>query len=268
MKIAFHLGLTFLALAVTGCGSDTEPKIEGISSYLEKLGYSFYNPPRIDRGPASVFRFKKAHSGSVVISPVCNSLFPDITIESTAISIPAESSRESVSFDIGLELLRGLFKSQPNLGFNNNQNMDIEVKFEGAKAISISEESLFNLDGKAKTITPSCYSALKKISERGSIKDVFIVQESISIDKMTYSLDQLFGASLEAAAKFKGAVDANAGIQYQINKDNNLIVESPRYIAFKAFAIDSYVETGLTTYGSVVLQASPINVTEQLKIRN
>ena len=258
-----NLLLSIFLLVLVGCRDDTSQQLDGFSKYLEDIGYSFYNPPRTDRGPASVFRFVKSESGKTIVSPVCKKLFLHVPENEASLSLPSEKSKDKLNIGLAISLIEDLLSDTPKLEAGWSSGSSIEVKFNGVKSVNISEEDLYNKNGVARSITPSCFSALKRISKQGEFKqNVFIVQESIRVDSMQYDATKTNVGTVNAQANIKKLIKFKPGINYEFKGDSKLEIKEQRYIAFRAFLLKDFFDTGLTTTGSAVVKAEPLSLSE------
>lgn len=256
--------MIFIMIALlAGCNGDTSQKLKGFSTYLENIGYSFYNPPRTDRGPTSVFRFTKSESGKTIISPVCSKLFQHIPINVANLSIPSEYSTEEIQVDFAVSLISDLLSDAPKLGMEFGTNSVIDVHFGNVRSVYINEEDLYNKDGNSHTITPSCFAALNRLASQGELKNnVFVVQESLQVDSMSYAAKKTNSSGADANFPIKNLVKFKPEINYSFNSDNTLLIKEPRYVAFRAFLLNDYINTGLTSAGTAVIKAEPLNLSD------
>lgn len=250
------------ALTLVGCPSnETESQLPEIASYLGGLGYSFYNPPRTDRGPLSVFRFEKAQSGKTVISPVCSKLFPFVKVTTSSLSLPQHRYQDSMSVQFAGSLIKDLLKDPASASLNWSSDSKVEVQYSDVRSVYVNEEDLYNKDGEPKTITPSCYAALERIHENGEFEgNVFIVQSAVEVGGLIYDFSNTDLKSAEAGFSLKKIVNLKPSIKKEFISDTSLLIEEPRFFAFKAFLLKDYFFTGLTSSGSAVIKAEPLSL--------
>ena len=252
-----------LIVLLAGCKNDTSQQLTGFSAYLEDIGYSFYNPPRTDRGPTSVFRFIRSESGKNIVSPVCKKLFQHIPENITKVSIPSEHSTAQLQVNLAVSLIEDLLANAPQIGAEWGSNSVIDVHFGDVSTVYINEEDLYNVNGKSHTITPSCFSALKRLSNQGELNgNVFVVQESLRVDSMSYVAKKLNSSGADAQFSIKEVINFKPEVKYTFSSDNKLIIKEPRYVAFRAFLLTEYIDTGLTGAGSAVVKAEPLTLAD------
>ena len=129
------------------------------------------------------------------------------------------------------------------------------------KSVYINEEDLYNEQGSARSITPSCFSALRRLANQGELnKNVFIVQESILVNSMLYDANNTDTGEANAQINIKKLINFKPRINYNYKNKNILEIKEPRYIAFRAFLLTKYTDTGLTSIGSAIVQAEPLSL--------
>lgn len=250
-------------VSFTGCRDDTKQQLSGFSEYLDDVGYSFYNPPRTDRGPASVFRFTRAESGKNIISPVCKKIFEHVPVNESKLSLPSEKSVKQLKLGLAVSLIEDLLTAPPKLEADWESNSNVNVNFSNVSSVYINEEDLYNAEGVARSITPSCFSALKRLSKQGELNDeVFIVQESLRVNSMSYVLAKSSSANSDINIDIKKLLNFKPDVDFQIKDNISLEINEPRYIAFRAFLLKKYIDTGLTGSGSAILKAEPLTLKE------
>ena len=105
----------------------------------------------------------------------------------------------------------------PKLEAAWDSNSLINVWFSDVNSEYINEEDLYNEKGIARSITPSCFSALKRLSEQGDLKEnVFIVQESVRVGSMLYDAKNSYFGKADAQANIKGVVNFKPGIKVRL----------------------------------------------------
>lgn len=259
----WHIVALSAFFLISGCKSDTRQQLKGFSEYLENNGYSFYNPPRTDRGPGSVFRFARAESGKTIVSPVCKKLYAHIIENEASLTLPSEQSKSQLDIGFSASLIKDLLSGDPVLDAGWSSSSLINVNFTKVKSVYINEEDLYNNDGNARTITPSCYSALKRLSNGGELhENVFIVQESIRVDTLIYNAANSNSGKTGIQADIKQLFSFKPNINYSYNSNNNLEINEPRHVAFRAFLLKEYIDTGLKSAGSARIKAVPLDIDE------
>jgi hypothetical protein len=253
-----------IAFALAGCPSnETESQLPEIATYLGDLGYSFYNPPRTDRGPLSVFRFEKAQSGKTVISPVCSKLFPNVEVTKSFLSLPQQSSKDSISLQFAAALIKDLLKDPASVSLNWASDSNVEVQYSDVRSVYVNEEDLYNPNGEPRKITPSCYSAIERIHDNGEFEgNVFVIQSAIEVGGLVYNFSETDLKGAEADFTLKKVVDLKPGVRGKFITETSLLIEEPRFFAFKAFLLKDYFFTGLASAGSAVIKAEPLPLHE------
>ena len=257
MKSYLSAGL-LAAFALIGYGCKNGPvdsHLTGFSDYLEGLGYSFHNPPRSDLGPGTVFRLVENASGAKSFSPVCKALFPDIEATRASISIPTESRSSTIAAGVSLGILSDLLET----GAADAQfDKDVEITFTPTGQIYSEyfyEEDAFNAAGESRTISPQCFARLRSLSSQGGIAEtVLFIQDAVRVDGVAYSANSTVSteAGVDFVRKLVGSLKPS--VLYDSTSANTLVIAEPRYIAFKAFKINEFVDTGLTGPGSAVVK--------------
>ncbi|MGF1615180.1 MAG: hypothetical protein ACFCVA_15095 [Gammaproteobacteria bacterium] len=246
-----------------GCSPEPTDPPKGFSDYLENLGYLFYNPPRTDRGPGSVFRFARTQSGSLVISPICRNLFANLKTEKANVTIPKESSTETLNVGFFTQFIADLWQHSAKAQTHLKRDGRVLVSFKNASSVYLLEEDLINADGTPRSITPQCYGQLKKLDEKGELENnVFIIQDAIEVGRATYELSEQSFISGEGEVNAKSILIFKPHVQYKQLSKLAFEILSPRFVAYKAFLLTEYMDTGLTTDGTAIIKARPMSVAE------
>lgn len=252
-----------LWLLGSSCSSqESSPKLQGFSGYLKDIGYSFYNPPRSDRGPGSVFRFVRLESGKWGISPVCRNLFPQLSHTVSDLSIPNSRRKQTFDLDFVLGLLGGLIE-EPAAGELGSVR-EIEVTFGGSvQSHAYFEEDGLNDDGSPRELSPACYARLKALSAAGGLGgNVFFVQDAIAVTEASYSAFRGGAGQMDLRVPIREVLLPRVGISAQFEHEHSLTIREPRYVAFKAMQITDFVDTGLTSAGRATVHLKPLEEAE------
>lgn len=249
------IAVLILLSHLSSCKSPTESHFVGYLEYLEDLGYSIYNPPRSDRGASSVFAYQIAESGKVVLSPVCRKLFSALEPKPADLTIPSSSRNDQLDAGFALELLKDMFSKPPSIEAGVLATSKVDATFGKTTEYSIAEEDLYNEQGVARTITPQCFSALRQRARSSGLGNVFVVQSAIQVDTLSYELEELFSAQASAEVEIKKVLNVIPSASGNLSGNTTLSSDTSRYVAFIAFKITDYVDTGLTTAGSAIVKA-------------
>lgn len=243
---------------------ETSQQLDGFSDYLENIGYSFYNPPRSDRGPGSVFRFVDLEGGSRGLSPVCRDLFPDIEPTRAEVSIPNENRTEELELGFVLELLKGLLTDETPVDASMKREMRVEVKFsDDVQSLSYFEEDAINDDGTPRKLSPTCYARLKSLSETGQLAEgVFFVQDALRVREAEYQFSRSYDFGAHIDIPITKILHPKAEVSSESKVENSLTIREWRFVAFKAMLVTEFVDTGLTSAGSAIIRGRPLTVDE------
>lgn len=248
--------ILILAATVYGCTDNPTKPVRSFSEYLESLGYSFYNPPRSDRGPGSVFRLARAQSGKIVISPVCGQLFESIEPVRANISLPKDKSTEERGIEFWISFLADLLNNPGDVSGKFSSKATFAVQFDGTQSHYLNEEQMVNDKGVARRITPACYARLKQLSKSGELRDnIFIIQDAVRISTGTYTFSKEALANGQGKIEVDKIIDVKTGVRWSKKTERSFSIDEPRYVAFVAFLLKDYVETGLTTAGTAIVKA-------------
>lgn len=242
MGLWANVCLVVASVALAGCESSS---VSGLQLTLPG-GYTAYDLPRKDRGPGWVFMFVKNFDGETVQVTVCENLYPDNNTVSDDATFFDRAVNGTTSGNIGLTVLQGLLENiDGTLSATTGLVKSVEVSWKGLTIVDMPKERRFDDEGKIVPVSARCRATLRDmLANDGKLGGVFFVQEALRANSLTLKVGRDTNAAASAGVDIKSLLTVAPGVSYEVDDVATMTFKEPRFIGYKAVAIEQFSPLG------------------------
>jgi len=238
-------GLAFLLAGMNGC--DTTG-LAPLHAFMDKYGYTLYEPPRSNHGPGWTFRMARTYDGKTIPMTVCDNLYPAVKISNAKVDFPSSTMESELDTDFAVDLLEGLIdnvgKAKATLKSKGVKSM--KVTWGVVHAEELLPEQTFSPSGNKIEVDSACAAHLADLKKKGEFgESIFMVQQAIKVEQMNYEASAKSESAGSVAVSLKQLLNLRPQVNVINGRKDALVIKEPRYVGFRAFLLTDVAPTGL-----------------------
>jgi hypothetical protein len=237
-KFLFKLSILFLLSFSIACAA-----IQTHTKIVRKKGFEALELPRNCNGEGTIFHID---NGREILMRDPDSCLPEICIKRVCGKAFLPSCTEKVETAIDLmNFVKDVDEAE--LGLKGKNIKKIKITFRDAFIKQIPVGNLLDLlrNGKISDPCPEGWKISESCVEDILKKENYLIVEILGVEKMVYEFMQEKEMKIGINDVFVlNTLGIEAGIKYKIERNAQLVINTPCYIGYKAVKLYKYLEVG------------------------